>query len=242
MTEKPDRPPWELDPKDEVRYVPSPEECQRILDHWAKVRPTLAAVEPEKKPSWWNRYNAYLSSPEWEARRQKVLARSSICECCGEAKATQVHHLSYSRVGQEPLWDLRAVCRECHEILHSDRGDNYPVAPVMVSAAEWIYGARTWLTHIRHVAKAMGNRQIPDDLVERIGAAAEQLAQATPVETYAGRVHAYQIWLVIWVSAQELETGARPLKIENYYLPKRGIPASVQNMVLGIDHVREGST
>jgi 5-methylcytosine-specific restriction endonuclease McrA len=43
------------------------------------------------------------------------------CEGCGQRKAVQVHHLTYEHVGQEFLWELRAVCSECHDRLHPDR-------------------------------------------------------------------------------------------------------------------------
>ena len=68
---------------------------------------------------WWFRYNTYLQSPEWEKKRKLVLDRArGICEGCGRKKAVQVHHLHYRRVGQEMLFDLVAVCQECHDALH----------------------------------------------------------------------------------------------------------------------------
>jgi predicted HNH restriction endonuclease len=52
--------------------------------------------------------------------RQKVLNRSNhVCEGCGDAKATQVHHMNYERWGgNELLIDLLAVCADCHRKLH----------------------------------------------------------------------------------------------------------------------------
>jgi 5-methylcytosine-specific restriction endonuclease McrA len=68
---------------------------------------------------WWAVYGAYLKSPEWAERRRRVLARAEgRCERCGHERATQVHHLTYRRVGAEWLKDLLAICNACHEHHH----------------------------------------------------------------------------------------------------------------------------
>lgn len=65
---------------------------------------------------WWAWYADYLKSPIWAERRQLVLYRAGgICEACRAAPATEAHHLTYDNVGQEPLFDLVAVCQSCHQ-------------------------------------------------------------------------------------------------------------------------------
>jgi 5-methylcytosine-specific restriction endonuclease McrA len=69
--------------------------------------------------AWWAKYNAYLQSPQWRAKRLKVLERDNYwCKACNEAEAVQVHHKTYEHVFDEPLFDLESVCLECHEKLH----------------------------------------------------------------------------------------------------------------------------
>jgi 5-methylcytosine-specific restriction endonuclease McrA len=34
-----------------------------------------------------------------------------------QSRATQVHHLTYRHLGNEPLFELMAICRDCHEQL-----------------------------------------------------------------------------------------------------------------------------
>lgn len=64
-------------------------------------------------------YAAYLDTFEWAERRDKVLARADgLCEGCGSAEATQVHHLTYAHVGYEFLFELTAICAACHGRLH----------------------------------------------------------------------------------------------------------------------------
>jgi hypothetical protein len=41
------------------------------------------------------------------------------CEACLDAPAQQVHHLTYDFGKLPPAWELRAVCRGCHERLHA---------------------------------------------------------------------------------------------------------------------------
>lgn len=70
-------------------------------------------VERNSKTS--RRYEEYLRSPEWKAKRQKVLARAKhVCEGCLEAPAEEIHHLSYDNFGDELLFQLVALCRPCH--------------------------------------------------------------------------------------------------------------------------------
>ena len=69
---------------------------------------------------WWTWYHDYLNSAAWAQKRELVHERAEYtCELCHSAVSFQVHHLSYANVGNEPLEDLQAVCRGCHEALHT---------------------------------------------------------------------------------------------------------------------------
>lgn len=64
-------------------------------------------------------YHEYLNSPEWEERRQKVLLRDAYtCRICGSEEDLRVHHLTYDRKYNEPLYDLVTVCDRCHKLIH----------------------------------------------------------------------------------------------------------------------------
>lgn len=61
-------------------------------------------------------YKRYLDSPEWRVKAEKVLARDKyLCQSCLERTATQVHHLTYRHIFNEPLFDLVSVCGACHK-------------------------------------------------------------------------------------------------------------------------------
>lgn len=75
-----------------------------------------------KNDQFWTEYPEYLTSPEWQAKRLLVLARSNgCCEGCGKKTATQIHHLSYTHKYNEFLFELVAVCLSCHDRLHEGR-------------------------------------------------------------------------------------------------------------------------
>ena len=84
-------------------------------------RSTQAEHAREQLSAGDNEYAEYLRSKAWAGKRAKVLERAKgICEGCGERQATQVHHLTYEHVQDEFLWELVAICDECHERVHPE--------------------------------------------------------------------------------------------------------------------------
>jgi hypothetical protein len=71
--------------------------------------------------TFWKEYDAYLQTPEWKARRAKVLKRcGGICEGCRDAPATVAHHLTYDHVFDELLFELVGLCQPCHDKAHAE--------------------------------------------------------------------------------------------------------------------------
>jgi hypothetical protein len=72
----------------------------------------------DENAAWWGDYNIYMESPEWGTIRAKVMQRDrNVCraDLFGCARfATQVHHLTYDHLFNEPLFDLIAICAPCH--------------------------------------------------------------------------------------------------------------------------------
>ncbi len=65
-------------------------------------------------------YSLYLKSTEWKKKRDTVMKRDgNECVFCGD-EAKHVHHLTYERIYSESLYDLVAVCNECHKAVHYD--------------------------------------------------------------------------------------------------------------------------
>lgn len=85
---------------------------------WRARQGALRLEREQKDQAWQARYRAYLLSPAWAAKRAKVLRREGhLCEACRARQATQAHHSTYKHVFHEPLFELRAICKECHERL-----------------------------------------------------------------------------------------------------------------------------
>lgn len=75
-----------------------------------------------KKRQWRKKYNDYLDSAEWKAKRQQRLDKcGNTCEYCKTAPAVHVHHVTYERVFNEDIDDLRGICLDCHESIHGRR-------------------------------------------------------------------------------------------------------------------------
>lgn len=73
------------------------------------------------RKAWLVHYAEYLSSPEWEHRRNLVFKRAkNVCEGCGERAPTEVHHLTYKHVTREFLFELVALCGQCHDAVHKE--------------------------------------------------------------------------------------------------------------------------
>lgn len=96
-----------------------------IKERWWKARSSRAAdlhgqSREQEKAEFDRWYQDYLTTPEWRSKRDAVLKRAgSVCEGCLKRAATEVHHLTYVRVGREMLFDLVAVCEICHREIHS---------------------------------------------------------------------------------------------------------------------------
>lgn len=90
------------------------------------ARERIMPLVDEFKNQEWNEYEAYINSPEWKAKSALVLRRdnyeckANLSGCRG--RATDAHHLTYEHFRNEPLFDLIAVCRPCHDkITNMDR-------------------------------------------------------------------------------------------------------------------------
>lgn len=100
----------------------------KFLERCREIKGAAYGIAREKfgalrNETWWQQYQAHLDSPAWKSKRLQVFARSSFqCEhgdCTNQAE--QVHHLTYERLGEEPLVDLQAVCIPCHQRIHPER-------------------------------------------------------------------------------------------------------------------------
>jgi hypothetical protein len=61
----------------------------------------------------------YLHTTHWQLLRDEL--RTGRCSDCGEIGRTDLHHLTYARIGRERPEDVRELCRTCHQIWHGWR-------------------------------------------------------------------------------------------------------------------------
>lgn len=80
-----------------------------------------AAQYKQEHSEWLIEHDAYLKSREWREKRSLVMKRAgAMCEGCGTNRATQVHHRTYDHWKKEFLWELVAICDECHDRVHDE--------------------------------------------------------------------------------------------------------------------------
>jgi len=64
--------------------------------------------------------------PGWPAIRSGQLARFPVCQDCGQALATEVHHVRGRAAGHGP-GNLRSLCHRCHAtITGREGGSSWP--------------------------------------------------------------------------------------------------------------------
>lgn len=61
-------------------------------------------------------YRKYIKSVAWRKKRLQVFAYyGKRCYACGTLKNIQVHHLTYQHFGNERIYELRPLCKRCHD-------------------------------------------------------------------------------------------------------------------------------
>jgi hypothetical protein len=82
-------------------------------------------VQDPKDRAAWKRYEDYINSARWREKCRLVLDRAGgACEgegCGIRGVLLEVHHDTYAHLGDEPLCDLRALCKPCHNKADEER-------------------------------------------------------------------------------------------------------------------------
>jgi len=79
----------------------------------------------QQRIEWFKDYNVYLRTPEWREKSRMVRERSKLCQGCRKNPSEEAHHMYYDNVGQEFLFELVALCRQCHERFHERKKAKY---------------------------------------------------------------------------------------------------------------------
>jgi 5-methylcytosine-specific restriction endonuclease McrA len=92
----------------------------RYIAAWekeARKQKRLSELEPyeEWKRKQQQKRDAYYKTPEWRAKRRRILERDgNKCRWCGQP-AREVHHTIYREDHKEPDRTLISLCLRCHE-------------------------------------------------------------------------------------------------------------------------------
>jgi hypothetical protein len=67
-------------------------------------------------------YAEYIVSPAWRARADAAKKRVGYrCLVCNSSHDLNAHHRTYERLGHELEIDIIVLCRDCHELFHTNR-------------------------------------------------------------------------------------------------------------------------
>ena len=131
--------------------MPSADDCKRaieLLNEVVVLYPDFSEASIFRQEVWHcllksldpddncGTYKEYLDSPAWEVKRDDVIERDGGQCVCG-TQATEVHHKTYNNIGKEPLSDLVALCKECHERVHEPYVLPDPQPPTQPGQAYW---------------------------------------------------------------------------------------------------------
>jgi 5-methylcytosine-specific restriction endonuclease McrA len=113
-------PPTECTCRGCARVIDTQEQRRLNEERWQLKAAEYQKEAEQRNREWWEQYTNYLQSPAWQERRAAVLRRAkNICEGCGQKQAVHVHHTTYRHVFNEPLFELVALCFDCHSNITS---------------------------------------------------------------------------------------------------------------------------
>jgi 5-methylcytosine-specific restriction endonuclease McrA len=100
--------------------------------------PSYKPVKISKRKRKPSRYTAYIESKYWEDRKNKYYQiHGKKCSVCGSTRYVSLHHLDYTRLGDELDEDLVAACWSCHKKFHEKYGVHRE------SKSDWMEFAQT---------------------------------------------------------------------------------------------------
>jgi hypothetical protein len=102
---------------------------ERSNKYWEAVRDLMAQHEQRLRSESndaWNQWRLarYKLEDWWGVNGwvERIMKRSGgLCECCLNAKAREVHHLTYDHLYKERGWELVAICEDCHKRITIER-------------------------------------------------------------------------------------------------------------------------
>ena len=138
-------PPEKETSKSDLPPIKTPEDLYNyIMDITPNKKTSSAPPEkpytPSKSFSWPNtlvknkiNYNQYITSKEWynNPARLAVIQRDKVCKMCGSNNFLQVHHITYTNLGNEKEEDLVLLCENCHKKVHKVAGKNAGYYPIL---------------------------------------------------------------------------------------------------------------
>ena len=110
-----------IEKPDEIKEIDDGLRENYQLSYFELQKALQGRIKEINKKDFHEWYKTYLQSEDWFEKRRLVFERcDGWCEGCGVKRSIQVHHKTYQNVGNEFLFELLGVCKDCHERIHEE--------------------------------------------------------------------------------------------------------------------------
>jgi len=109
--------------------TPSRQRVERLQE----VPDGPSTIAGRLRPLGYKIYAEYLASDHWRDIHKRYRQSNRPQRCACGAVGTQLHHLTYVRLGAERLDDLILVCKRCHRQIHHKSPRSSPKRPPVVT-------------------------------------------------------------------------------------------------------------
>lgn len=111
--------------KDEIKPVDDSLAANYRQSKFELTKALNQLIRKVQKSEFDDQYQRYLTSPEWHRKRTLIFERCNyLCEGCRINGATIVHHTTYKNIGNEFLFELVGLCKDCHEKYHHPQSED----------------------------------------------------------------------------------------------------------------------
>jgi 5-methylcytosine-specific restriction endonuclease McrA len=111
---------FDQEPQEEFDLTIQDRWNEKLREYWEQQVQERVQERVQQNDVRQQEYSEYLRTEQWQSKRRLVFQRAkNLCEGCRCAQATEVHHVSYEHFKDELLFELVALCFDCHRKVHN---------------------------------------------------------------------------------------------------------------------------
>ena len=111
---------FDQEPQEEFDLTIQDRWSEKLREYWEQQVQERVQERVQQNEVWQQEHSEYLRTEQWQLKRRLVFQRAkNLCEGCRCTQATEVHHLNYDHWKDELLFELVALCFDCHRKVHN---------------------------------------------------------------------------------------------------------------------------